>query len=177
MYDDNYMRRKLTYFYIAFYLSSFGVALLQNWFLYDSVALVLFNSTIWVPQIVKSYIDRNRRGPSIKLACSFMALQSFLPLYLKMHTNNFLDHKPDFLCGYVMLLIMGLQVFVMRKQQTWGPRWFVPRAWRLNPEAHNYFLEVPQKRSRDSLVEDENGGQPVEYDEDEMICVICMNSV
>lgn len=48
-YDDQYMRRKLTCFYLSFYLTSFFVAIMQNWFLYDALPLLLFNSTVWVP--------------------------------------------------------------------------------------------------------------------------------
>jgi hypothetical protein len=65
IYDEQYMRRRLTLFYVLFYLSSFGVAIMQNWFLYDAVPLLLFNSTIWVPQIIKTFVERNRRGPPL----------------------------------------------------------------------------------------------------------------
>ena len=113
MYDEGYMRRRLTLFYVLFYLSSFGVALLQNWFLYDALPLILFNSTIWVPQIIKTFVERTRRGPPMQLALSFMALQSFLPLYLKMYRGNFLDHQTNILTGIAMLLLMMLQLIVM----------------------------------------------------------------
>lgn len=86
------MRRRLTCIYVTFYITSFCVAMLQNWFLYDSLPLILFNSTIWVPQIIKTFVKRTRRGPPMQLALSFMALQSFLPLYLKVYKQNFLDH-------------------------------------------------------------------------------------
>jgi hypothetical protein len=167
MYDEGYMRRRLTLFYVLFYLSSFGVALLQNWFLYDALPLILFNSTIWVPQIIKTFVERTRRGPPMQLALSFMALQSFLPLYLKMYRGNFLDHQTNILTGIAMLLLMMLQLIVMYLQQKLGPRWFVPKKWRLGVNEHNYFQDVPHRRS----LTDEEGAQ------EEMTCVICMNDI
>ena len=57
----------------------------------------------------------------------------------------------------------------MRLQQTIGPRWFVPKRWRLGPNEHNYYFDVPsQKRT---LVDEE------ENNEENMICVICMNDI
>ena len=155
MYDETYMRRRLTCFYVLFYLSSFGVALLQNWFLYDALPLILFNSTIWVPQIVKTFVERSRRGPPMQLALSFMALQSFLPLYLKLYRGNFLDHPTNILTGIGMLLLMLAQLVVMYLQQRLGPRWFVPKKWRLGPNEHNYFVDVPHARA--GLTDEESG--------------------
>lgn len=165
------MRRRLTLFYILFYLSSFGVALMQNWFLYDSIPLILFNSTVWVPQIIKTYVYRTRRGPPMQLALSFMALQSFLPLYLKLVRGNFLDHQTNILTGVGMLVLMLLQLLIMYSQQKLGPRWFVPKKWRLGPNEYNYFHEVVHKR-RSLTSEDAE-----ENKQEENICVICMNDI
>jgi len=68
-----------------------------------------------------------------------MALQSFLPLYLKMYRGNFLDHQTNILTGIGMLLLMISQLVVMYLQQKLGPRWFVPKKWRLGVNEHNYF--------------------------------------
>ena len=81
---------------------------MQNWFVYDAVPLIVFNSTVWIPQIVKSFSERNRRGPPMQLAFAFMALQSFLPLYLKFCKSNFLDHQTNYGTGIGMLSLMML---------------------------------------------------------------------
>jgi len=42
-----------------------------------------------------------------------------------------------------MVLMFGIQVYIMVRQKTIGPRWFVPLAWRRNPNAYNYYRDVP----------------------------------
>ena len=70
---------------------------------------------------------------------ALLALQSFLPLYLKMCYGNFLNNKIDIAGGCVMILVMAVQVVVIRLQQTMGPRWFVPEQFRRNPFAFQYY--------------------------------------
>jgi hypothetical protein len=43
-----------------------------------------------------------------------------------------------------MLLMFAIQVFIMMKQRSKGPRWFVPESWRRDPNAYNYIRDVPQ---------------------------------
>ena len=75
----------------------------------------------------------------------------------------------------LMIFVMALQLFVIKRQQTHGPRWFAPRRFRINPEAYDYYRDVPEKDlARAKLVSDplnENGF------EDAMTCVICMNYI
>lgn len=115
-------------------------------------------------------MERNRRGPPMQLAFAFMALQSFLPLYLKFCRGNFLDHPTNIWTGIGMLCLMLLQLLVMRLQQTIGPRWFVPKRWRMGPNEHNYFLDVPCPKQ--NTLDEESGNNS-----EEMICVICMNDI
>ena len=42
----------------------------------------------------------------MQLALSFMALQSFLPLYLKVYKQNFLDHETNLWTAAGMLALM-----------------------------------------------------------------------
>lgn len=69
----------------------FLAVVFQSTLLYSSWAILLFNSTLWVPQIVHSYIKRSRKGPSLQFGVALFATQSFMPLYLKIDENNFLD--------------------------------------------------------------------------------------
>lgn len=91
MFDEQYLRRRLTWFYILFYVICFVAVMFQNVLLYDTWAILAFNATLWVPQIVHTYVRRSRKGPSIQFASALLAMQSFTPLYLKMDTQNFLD--------------------------------------------------------------------------------------
>lgn len=49
-----------------------------------------------------------------------------------------MDIKEDYISGVVMLLFAAFQVLMIKSQQAWGPRWFVPESWRINPNAYNY---------------------------------------
>ena len=56
---------------------------------------------------------------------------------------------------------------MLRSQKFWGPRWFVPEAWRRNANAYYYNRHMSTQ-----LFEDEEAGR-----QEEMVCVICMNAV
>jgi len=49
MYDENYLRRRLTWFYVMFYLVSFVTVMYQQVLLYNTYALIFFNMTLWLP--------------------------------------------------------------------------------------------------------------------------------
>jgi len=106
MFDEVYLRRRLTWFYVMFYLISFVVVMYQQLFLYSTSALIFCNMTLWVPQIVKTFMKRSRKGPPTQLVVAFFALQSFLPLYLKMCYNNFLSNEVDIPGGCIMIIVM-----------------------------------------------------------------------
>jgi len=89
------------------------------------------------------------------------ALQSLLPVYLNVIPNNFLEVPNNYLIGSSMILFMLAQVFVLRTQQLWGSRWFVPEKWRRNSNAYIYDR---------ALILDEESTQ-------EAVCVICLNQI
>lgn len=74
MYDENYLRRRLTWFYVMFYLVSFVTVMYQQVFLYNTYALIFFNMTLWLPQIAKTFIMRSRKGPPAQLVVALLAL-------------------------------------------------------------------------------------------------------
>lgn len=49
MYDEQFMRKRLTWFYIIFYITCFTAVVFQSVLLYETWAILLFNSTLWVP--------------------------------------------------------------------------------------------------------------------------------
>lgn len=106
LYNDTFMRRRLTWYYILFYISSFLLIVFQSWFLYKPLALLTFNCSLWIPQIIKNFRNRSRKVPPTQVVVSMLALQSLLPLYLKLSPNNFLEVSEDYLTGSAMLLIM-----------------------------------------------------------------------
>jgi len=74
MYDENYLRRRLTWFYVMFYLVSFVTVMYQQVLLYNTYALIFFNMTLWLPQIAKTFINRSKKGPPAQLVVALFAL-------------------------------------------------------------------------------------------------------
>lgn len=60
IYNDQFIRRRLTWFYIIFYILCSIAVSFQSTLLYDSWAIFLFNSTLLVPQIIHTYVKRTR---------------------------------------------------------------------------------------------------------------------
>lgn len=144
MFDEQLLRRRLTGFYIMFYVLCFVAVVFQDTLLYNEWAILLLNATLWIPQIVRSYIRRSRRGPSTQFAIALFALQSFLPLYLKLYPGNFLDQETNMVFAALLILFMAAQLFVMSRQQTHGGRWFVPEKYRRDANQYNYYHAVPE---------------------------------
>jgi hypothetical protein len=90
---------------------------LQQWFLHNPITLIFFNSTLWIPQIIKNYRIKSRKGPQISLAVSLIMMQSFLPFYLKILPGNFLELPTDNLCAVAMLLLIVFQIIMLKSQQ------------------------------------------------------------
>ena len=143
MFDDAYLRRSLTWFYISFYVCAFAAVIFQGIVLYQTWSILLLNASVWIPQIIHTYIKRTKKGPSIQFAAALLAMQLFMPLYLMMDDKNFLDNKTNVTAGFCIIVYVALQLLIMKRQQTHGPRWFVPKAIRRNPFAHNYYRQVP----------------------------------
>jgi len=95
------------------------------------------------------------------------------PLYFKLYTANFMDHKPDFMCGLLMVLILGGQLWLMQSQRKRGARWFVPISWRRDPNQYVYKRAVPKETLQAARQQMQQGGS-VEGIPGEEICVICM---
>jgi len=113
LYDEQFMRRRLTGVYVALYSLWFTITLFQNWFLYDPFMLIMLNSSLWFPQVLKNFKHRSRKGPSTKLAVSMLIAQCFYPLYIKMCPKNFLEIEPDYKTGLIMIACMALQIFLL----------------------------------------------------------------
>jgi len=76
-------------------------------------------------------------------------LQSFLPLYLKLNPANFLELKEDFSAALLMVSAIVAQILIMKSQQIWGSRWFVPEKWRKNKNAYDYIRKISQQQIQD----------------------------
>ena len=107
----------------------------------------------------------------MQFASALFTVQSFTPLYMKMDSQNFVDHETDRVAGMIIILFMALQLAIIKSQQTYGPRWFIPKRFRRNPYSYDYFHTVPERvlaRARSNSKE---------ASEDDEMCVICMNYI
>jgi hypothetical protein len=63
---------------------------------------------MWLPQIVKNFRKRSRRGPGFTLAIAMFITQSTLLVYLKIKEQNFLEVKADIPFAKFLLCFMLL---------------------------------------------------------------------
>lgn len=111
----------------------------------------------------------------MQFAVALFATQSFMPLYLKSDNDNFLDQETDRVSVTLIVLFMALQLFVIKRQQTHGARWFVPKRFRINRFAHDYYKTVSSSvLARAKLCKDPTAQSG---NDDDVTCVICMNFV
>ena len=106
----------MTWFYIFFYVAVFTGFIFQDILIYKTWAIMLFNATVWIPQIVHSYVHRSRKGPGMQLAGLLSALQLYMPLYIKIDSDNFLDQETDPIGAMLIILFVALQLFIIRRQ-------------------------------------------------------------
>ena len=98
-----------------------------------------------------------------------------MPLFLKFNEDNYIDAPSDPGIAICMILLMALQLIVVHFQQRWGARWFVPRRYRINPQAYDYCRSVPESvLERAKTVSDPL--EPSNFDDD-ITCSICMNYI
>jgi len=75
-----------------------------------------------------------------------------------------LELPNDYPCAILMLLLSVSQIVVLKSQKEFGPRWFVPRKFRRDPNAYEYNRDLDS-----DTIQQEESGQV-----EEMVCVICM---
>ena len=106
MFDENFMRSRITKFYILFYITCFTAVIFQRYLLYETWAILLLNASLWVPQIIHSYVKMTRKGPNISFCCALLSMQIFLPLYLKIYSENILGQQTDLFAASIIILYM-----------------------------------------------------------------------
>ena len=167
------------YLIIFVLIQNVVVSYLKAFFLLNPFALMLTNVSLWVPQIVKNYRNRSRRGPGLQVALSMFMTQTTLPLYLKIREGNFLEVRSNLSVAFLMLGFIFVQLFLLKTQQVLGPRWFVPKRFRCrNANIHNYYTPVPAElldKGRAFLRKPE--AEQEEEAEEDMVCTICLQPV
>jgi hypothetical protein len=139
--------------------------------IFNDALLLIFNGSLWVPQIVRSYLRRSRFGPEPYFVYFLTLSHTFLPIYLRGCPSNVFERQPNYIFTLIFIAYLALQIFVVLQQRKRNPRFFVPLAWRKNPNAFNYFHKFSQKAAAVANQPDIER-QEINDQED---CVICMN--
>jgi len=111
--NEQFVRRKVSGFYILFYVLSFMTVMNADYFLFSHSGQLIFNSCVWIPQILHTYMSRSRRGPSMKLIFAMQLLQSILPMHYLFWSDNFLDREPNRVLLSLMVFLFVVQVIIM----------------------------------------------------------------
>jgi len=143
----------------------------HDYILYNDTLLILMNGGLWLPQIAKSFQERSRQGPSPYFVTVLSGVHVFFPLYLRGCPKNLFDAPTSYLAVSILTTLVALQAILVLQQQKRNPRFFVPKRWRRNFNAYNYFHEFPREPT--STTDNEKAEIQGE-DED---CIICMTSL
>jgi len=115
------IRRQLIVFYCRFCKFQsmtrldFGVLVIYTFheiILSSNVLLILLNSGLWLPQIVKSFKERSRLGPSPYFIWVLSASHIFFPLYLKGCPSNLFGKDRSYLTAIILTGLIGLQALL-----------------------------------------------------------------
>jgi len=139
------VRSTLTKIYLGFYggvlISLIVLYLVRNRM--ANFVFVLF--AFWVPQIAHNIKTGERLAVEGRFLFGVTAIRLFFPLYIYGCPQNFLEIPTNntVVCG--LLVLSGLQFFILKSMDRWGSRFFIPK--RLQPnyyEYHQAFIIDPE---------------------------------
>lgn len=70
------------------FLNSLFVKYINKWEFFSVPFILVFNCTLWLPQIVQNFVLRKRKGPNPALALSMQIIQGTLPVYFKLAQSS-----------------------------------------------------------------------------------------
>lgn len=147
------MRAALSKIYSGFY-GGVSLCLIILYFLRHQMKLIVFVLfSFWAPQVIRNVVTGEKNAVKSRYLLGITAIRLFFPLYAFGCPKNFLDFPTNLVVCIGLVVWSGIQVFVLRGQDKWGSRFFIPK-W-LQPDYYNYHIKFNPER-------DEN-------------CAICMN--
>ncbi len=164
------VRQEVSKVYSHFYCTLLiGLTLLYH--LWDSIAVLVFLAySFWVPQIVENAYFDVKKAMCVEYFRCMTYSRLFIPCYFWFYENNiagvFFRTSARPILGTCLVLWVLLQAALLRAQERFGPRCFVPK--RFLPEKYDYRRKVVCKQS---LADAENG------ESEEINCSICLNPV
>lgn len=151
------VRSTITKIYLCFY----GGVFISLLFLYslrnrmNQVVFLLF--AFWVPQIVHNIKTGDKFAVLGRFLFGLTAIRLFFPLYFYGFPLNFLEMPTNTTVVVGLLVLAGIQVFLLKGMDTWGSRFFIPK--RLQSDYYEYHQNFEI--------------DPEDYDS----CAICMKDI
>eukprot|EP00826_Nyctotherus_ovalis_P010774 TRINITY_DN12822_c0_g1_i19.p1 TRINITY_DN12822_c0_g1~~TRINITY_DN12822_c0_g1_i19.p1 ORF type:complete len:403 (+),score=94.44 TRINITY_DN12822_c0_g1_i19:516-1724(+) len=88
--------------------------------------LLPFLCVLWVPQIVKNAYSSSSNAPSILYLVCMSMEHLYIPLYLSLIDSNFMELKPSYRFGSILILSIGMQLLYLILQRIFGTRKLLP---------------------------------------------------
>lgn len=166
------LQRSMSILYARFYAALLTGIMLSYHLQNHMWVMVMVLYTFWVPQIARCAYEGCPQPllPAYVVGTSLVRLA--LPLYVYGCPANLLHAQPRPGMCVAVVAFVGAQVAVLLLQQSWGPRWFIPK--RFLPAKYDYFRQFtprgkgPGGEGPKDIETGDAGGED---------CVICMNVV
>lgn len=150
------MRATVTKIYTGFYGGIFLCVVFLYYVRHQMKLFVFLIFAFWVPQIVRNAKTGEKFALQERFLLGVSAIRLFFPLYAFGCPRNFFEFQTNFVVVFGLIVFVGLQVFILRGQNRWGTRFFIPK--RFQPDYYEYHRTFQ-----------------IDPDDDEK-CAICMDN-
>lgn len=136
------IRKKLTAFYIQFYLGLF-IYLTLTYFFADDEWMILLRNLILLPQIIHNVRLGHKPNFNFYYIFGYIGSRLLIPIYERSCPENRFKLTPDPSLVFIILSIYFLEIVLLALQYKLGSRFFVPKRFLPN------FYEYRQKLKSD----------------------------
>lgn len=151
------IRKKLTAFYIQFYLGLF-IYLTLTYFFADDEWMILLRNLILLPQIIHNVRLGHKPNFNFYYIFGYIGSRLLIPIYERSCPENRFKLTPDLSLVFIILSIYLLEIVLLALQYKLGSRFFVPKRFLPN------FYEYRQKLKSDESTR-------------ELECAICLQNL
>ncbi|EGR34005.1 zinc finger protein, putative [Ichthyophthirius multifiliis] len=132
------IRKGFILFYAKFYLSLIVIILL-NYYFYLFDIYLYFLPLFIIPQIIHNYMKGNQVEYNFYYIFGILFLRVIEPIYIRGCPENIFGYAPHYQFCIIWTSLFIIQIFFIYLQYKLGPRFFIPRRFRVQ---YNYFHTV-----------------------------------
>lgn len=143
------LRKRLTSFYIQFYLGLFLYLTLTYFFAYDWW-MILLRNLLLLPQIVHNVRLGQKPHFNVYYLFGYIGSRLLVPLYERACPENRFKLSPNPTLFLILLSVFLLEVILIGLQNRLGSRFFVPK--RFLPNYYDYRLKI---KGSDSIAKED----------------------